>query len=286
MIKVTRFFYIHWSLLPLFLLAWWSGGLFTLLLAYAVVTIHELFHLFAALLVKERVGSLMLLPFGMTLRLSAGLIREPGKEIFIALSGPFANFLMLLVARALESLYGAENLALLAFRMLNWFTLSVNLLPCLPLDGGRVVKAMLVRRLGYLSAVSVMRRISRVVTLLLAGAGLVLLCITRLNVSLLMAAAFLAFRLTEEQRENEYILMREILYSKEKLRKKGAMRSRHISAIESVRARDIFKMLGYDSFYVVCIVDKDLKPLRMVTESQLVDAILEKGWQIRLSEVF
>ena len=61
MIKITRFFYIHWSIFPLFLLAYWSGGIYTLLAAYAVVVVHELFHFFAALLVKEGFCSLLVL---------------------------------------------------------------------------------------------------------------------------------------------------------------------------------------------------------------------------------
>ena len=58
MIKITRFFYINLLVIPLFVLAYFVGALQTLLMAYAVVTVHELFHLFAALLLKVRVGSI------------------------------------------------------------------------------------------------------------------------------------------------------------------------------------------------------------------------------------
>ncbi len=285
MIKITRFFYIHWLVFPLLLLAWLTGGLYTLLTAYAVVGVHELFHLFAALLLRERVGSLIIMPFGMTLRLSARIIRSTEKEIIIALAGPLANILMLGIGRLLTAYYGGASLSLLLFRFLNLASLAVNLLPCLPLDGGRVVKALLIKRMGYLSAASVMRRLSRIITVLLAAAGVVLLMITRLNISLLMAAGFLALHMAEEQRQNEYIIMQELLYNKEKLRRRGAMRSRTISAMDNVRARDIFKMLGYDSYYIIFIVDSAQKPVRTVTEAQLVAAILQKGWHILLADI-
>lgn len=285
MIKITRFFYIHWLVFPLLFLAWLTGGLYTLLTAYAVVGIHELFHLFAALLLRERVGSLIIMPFGMTLRLSARIIRSTEKEILIALAGPLANILMLGIGRLLTYHYGDTSLSLLLFCFLNWAALAVNLLPCLPLDGGRAVKALLIKKMGYLSAASVMRRLSRIITVVLAVAGVVLLVITRLNISLLMAVGFLVLHMAEEQRQNEYVIMQELLYNKEKLRRRGAMRSRTISAMDNVRARDIFKMLGYDSYYIIFIVDGAQKPVRTVTEAQLVAAILQKGWHILLADI-
>lgn len=285
MIRVTKFLYLHWLLLPLLLLAWASGGLYTLLAAYAVAGIHELFHLFAALLAGERIGSVIIMPFGITLRLSAGLIRNTAKEIWIAAAGPAANVLMLLLAGLLETHYGSDSLSLLVFRFLNLSTLCANLLPCLPLDGGRIIKAVLIRKLGYISALSVMRRLSRGIILLLLITGAVLLCISRMNVSLLLATGFLAVQLSGEQHRNEYILMQELLYNKDKLQKSGIMPTRIFSAEATVHCRDILKKLSYDSYCLIQIIDENRQPLRMITEAQLVTAILQKGWHIDLSAV-
>ena len=91
--------------------------------------------------------------------------------------------------------------------------------------------------------------------------------------------------MTEEKKRNEYILMQEFLYAKDKLRKRGFMRSRAICAMDSLPAKDVFKMLSYDSFYIIHIVDENQNHLRPVTEAQVVDAILQKGWKISLAEV-
>ncbi len=286
MIRITRFLYIHWGILPLFFLSIYTGGICTLLLSYAVVAVHEMFHVLAAVLMQERIGCIIVQPFGMTLRLRAGIVREPMKEIVIALAGPLANVLMLVAGYLLVPLYGADNLSLISFCFANWLVLLLNLLPCLPLDGGRVVKALLVRSLGYLSAVSVMKRISFFITTLLAVIGVLLLVITRFNISLLLVAAFLTFRMTEERKENEYVFMREILYAKDKLQRKKHLLAKTISVLEWVRAQDVFKMLSYDRFYIIYIVNEKQQILRAVTETQLVDAVLEKGWQISIAEVF
>ncbi len=286
MIKITRFFYMHWLVLPLLLLAGLVGGLHTLLMAYAIVAVHELFHLFAALALKERVGCFIVQPFGMTVRLSAKVIQNTKKEMAIALAGPCANLLMLSLCPLLKAYYGENTLSLLLFQFLNLCTLFVNLLPCLPLDGGRMLKAFLIGKMGYISAVSIMKRLSRIVICMLIFFGTLLLIVTKMNISLLMAAGFLALHLSEEGRQNEYVIMESLLYNKEKLHRRGAMPSRSISAAESVRARDIFNKLSYDSYHMIFIVNQKGKLLRTVTEAQVVETILKKGWNSRLGDVF
>ncbi|MBQ4518573.1 MAG: hypothetical protein II997_08330 [Clostridia bacterium] len=285
MIKITRFFYIHWLVLPLVFLSYLAGGLYTLLTAYSVVAIHELFHLFAALLVRERVGTIIIMPFGITVRLSKSLIRNTYKEIFIAASGPVANVLMLCLSPLLARYYGNTSLSLILFNTLNWAVLLMNLLPCLPLDGGRIVKALLTRKIGYISAVAVMRRLSRAVICCLGILCGILLILTKLNISLVMTTSFLTLHLSEEQKQNEYIIMQELLYNKDKLRSKGLLPSRVITAMDNVPARDVFKLLSYDSYCLIHIVDGFQNSVRTVTEARLVSSILEKGWHICLQDV-
>ncbi len=253
--------------------------------AYAVVFVHEIFHLFAALSVRVRVGSVIIMPFGMTMRLSGCIIRHTGKEIFIALAGPFANILMLVISHIIEPFYPTPSLSLYVFRFLNLSVLLLNLLPCLPLDGGRVLKVLLIRHMGYISAASVMGRISRILTIVLLVLGVLLLLVSHLNVSLLLVAGFLTLHMTEERKQNEFVLMRELLYEKDKLRKRGLMRSRSICTVDSLPARKVLKMLSYDCYYIIHIVDENQNRLRPVTEAQVVDAVLQKGFAISMAEV-
>ncbi len=285
MIKITRFFYIHPLVIPLFILAYFSGGFHTMLLSYAVVSVHELFHLFAALMVRERIGSVIVMPFGMTLRLSAGHIRHTGKEILIALAGPFANLCMLVLSGQIGKSLPDFSFSLSVFKIVNLSVMLLNLLPCLPLDGGRVLKAILTKAFGYIPAISFMRRLSRIVTAILFLLGIFLLVVSRLNVSLLMVAGFLAIHMTAEKRQNEYIIMQELLYAKKKLHKKGLMKSRSLTALSSVPAQKIIKKLSYDSYFMIHTVDENESFIATLTESEMVEALLQKGWHITLGDI-
>lgn len=285
MIKITRFFYINLLVIPLFVLAYFVGALQTLLMAYAVVTVHELFHLFAALLLKVRVGSIIVMPFGMTLRLQGNIIKNPAKEILIALAGPFANLVMLGVGAFLKHTYIWAEQSMFLYQYLNIITLCVNLLPVLPLDGGRVVKAVLTWQLGYINGLSIMKKLSRVVIAAVFVLGVGLIVLTRFNISLVMVGAFLAFNMVEEKRNNDFIIMKELLYSKEKLMKSGVMVSRSISAMEHVSAHRILKMLSYHNFYMIHVVDENLELVKILTESELVEAVLHQGYHIRIGDI-
>jgi len=264
---------------------WLTGGMYTLLMAYAVVFIHEVFHVLAALLVRERIGSILILPFGMTLRLASAMVRETDKEIVIAAAGPLSNGIMLVLLGALFPTYGFDNPALLFFAFINALTLFLNLLPCLPLDGGRIVKAILVRRIGCFAASAVMKRISRLITVLLFVGGIFLLILTKMNISLLLVAGFLAFHISEEERQNEIHLMREVLHSKEKLIRKGLMRTRTVCVLETTQVGDVFKLFSYDCFYIIYIVDAQQSVLSVVTETEVVEVVMQYGWGITLSKV-
>ena len=119
----------------------------------------------------------------------------------------------------------------------------------------------------------------------MAVSGVFLLVITKLNVSLLIIAGFLALNLSEEQRKNEYVVMQELLYTKDKLVKKGHMPARCIGALSSLSVKELFKMLSYDSYYFIFEMNEQNETIRVVTEAQLVASILQKGWQIRLCDI-
>ncbi len=285
MIKITRFFYIHIATLPLFVVAYFVQALDTMLMAYCVVAVHELCHLFMALLLHIRVGSIIVMPFGITLRLQNGYIRQPYKEILVSLAGPLSNLVMAQVGVLLRTCYPWAEQSLFLFIGLNYAVMAVNLLPVLPLDGGRILKATLTHFWGFLNAFNFLRRFTRVLSVLLLVLGAVLLVVTRMNATLLLIAGFLLFNIVEEGKHNELVLMREILYSKDKLAKRGIMVSRTISAMEHVSARRLIRMFSYNNFYIIHVIGPDLKEAGTLTEAQVVAAIIASHSNATLGDI-
>lgn len=283
MIKITRFFYVHFLTIPLFILAYFTKTIHTLLMAYSIVSVHELFHLVAALLLKVRIGSIIIMPFGMTLRLGGAIIKNPAKEIIIALSGPIANVIMLLFGVLFKQKYIWAEESMFLFNFLNAITLIINLLPVIPLDGGRVLKAMLTHFCGYITGMQIMRRLTAVISTCVCILGLIVLFSTKFNVSLILAGGFLLFNLLEDKKKGDIFILKELMRSRHKLDEKALITSRIITASENTLAKNVLSKLTYDRYFLIYAEGE--KGGRIISESELVEGLIKHGYAIELSNI-
>jgi stage IV sporulation protein FB len=174
-------------------------------LVFGCVLLHELGHSLVARSFGLRVADITLWPLGGMARMSE--IPENSRiEALIAVAGPAVNFVLAglallgLVAGAAFGLgagsYGEELL---------WFFLAVNvmqggfnLVPAFPMDGGRLLRALLARKRDWLSATETAVRIGRTVALLLFLGSIVFL-IYRPGLCLMpLVALFIWFEGTRE----------------------------------------------------------------------------------------
>lgn len=143
-----------------------DGNIYAVLLSLGI---HETAHLFAAYLLKVEIASVRILPFGAGLRTENPYSLPTHKLILIAASGPMANLMLLLFTSS------AAHWGILRFEtaaMLNNANLVLclfNLLPALPLDGGRILSALLARHIGDKAALRVGIFFGRALALLMLG---------------------------------------------------------------------------------------------------------------------
>jgi Zn-dependent protease len=139
----------------------WMGGLAGLLivlLAFGSVILHELGHALVARYLGVRVVGIELHFFGG----AAKMIDQPRRaadEIAIAAAGPAVSFVLGGIATVLAAITGWY-----LFEGLAWINLIIgafNLIPALPMDGGRIFRALLTRRTSYLRATEISVWIAR-----------------------------------------------------------------------------------------------------------------------------
>jgi Zn-dependent protease/predicted transcriptional regulator len=129
---------------------YWALGLLTTMLLFVSVLVHELAHATMARAEGLGTGNITLYMFGGLASLS-GQPAQPSSEFKIAVVGPAASFLIGLLFFAADWLllygkpYRAVGQVLRHLGLVNWFLAGFNILPGLPLDGGRVLRALLWR---------------------------------------------------------------------------------------------------------------------------------------------
>ena len=139
-------------------------------LLFTCVTLHELGHSFMARRFGVRVPRILLLPIGGMAEFDS-IPRQPRQEILIALAGPAVNFAIvaiLMIFVRFPSGWDPENVSLTVpelFRHLVVVNLAMglfNLVPVFPMDGGRVFRALLARKLTYVKATRIAAGVGKV----------------------------------------------------------------------------------------------------------------------------
>ncbi|NCG20583.1 MAG: Zn-dependent protease [Rhodobacterales bacterium] len=156
---------IHWSFLAVLgLVIFWSGfagwfGAFALVIGlFGSVVLHELGHALAARRYGIQTAHITLYPFGGIAAIEK-MPEEPSQELVIALAGPAVNFALVAGFGWLWS--AGIGSAALWIAALNLGMGVFNLIPAFPMDGGRVLRALLATRMGWVPASYLAIRIGR-----------------------------------------------------------------------------------------------------------------------------
>lgn len=127
----------------------WAMGVAAAVLLFACVLLHELGHALAARLQGIPVAGIMLFIFGGIAQI-AREAKRPSVELRIALAGPLVSVLIAAVCAIISNrmpLTGPVDVVIFALvrylALVNTAILVFNLLPGFPLDGGRVLRAVL-----------------------------------------------------------------------------------------------------------------------------------------------
>jgi Zn-dependent protease len=189
-------------LLVLFFPGVLSGGATSLLIVlslFGCVLLHELGHALMARRFGIETVNITLYPIGGIARLQR-IPRAPGAELLITLAGPAVNFVLAFLFAmlgALDGVTGAGSSLGLFFEQLMVVNLVLgvfNLVPAFPMDGGRILRALLSGWLGRVQATIVAARFGRTLAVLFGIYSLV-----SLNLFQVALAAFIYFAASSEE---------------------------------------------------------------------------------------
>jgi Zn-dependent protease/CBS domain-containing protein len=184
--------YVHWTFLILIAyivyghwqashdVATTAEGVGFVLAIFGCVVLHELGHALAARRYGVRTSDITLLPIGGVARLER-IPENPVQELVIALAGPAVN---LVIAAALllggvafsTALTNPQHLVedkfLPKLLEVNIILFAFNLIPAFPMDGGRVLRALLAMRFDYAQATRTAASVGKFVALIFGFIGL------------------------------------------------------------------------------------------------------------------
>jgi stage IV sporulation protein FB len=159
-VHITFLVFLLWIGIAHYIQGGWDAaveGVVFIVLLFACVLLHEFGHVMAARHYGVQTPDITLLPIGGVARLER-MPERPSQELVVALAGPAVNLVLAAVLYlALGGLLpdnstqvqnpGVDMLGRLA--SVNLFLALFNLIPAFPMDGGRVLRALLAHKMGY-----------------------------------------------------------------------------------------------------------------------------------------
>lgn len=282
-IRIGKHLYISLWIIPVLIFAFRCGYIKLFVLTYLCALLHELAHILCAKMLSVSVSTLSVYPFGISAKLSAGYIRKSEKEFLIAFCGPLFSIVLFWICTALHRIYGSE--LLLRLSVTNLALCIVNLIPALPLDGGRMFKSILTARFGIIRAYNLTLKASRIAVIVLFITAASVLFLSGFNFSLILVSAFLLQNLCSEQQAITLITVKELMQNHKKAAEAELLPSKVLCINKNRPATIILKHLSYDCFYVVCATDNDFRIAEILTETQIIDALTKNGVRTKLADI-
>ncbi|MCL6634984.1 MAG: M50 family metallopeptidase [Peptococcaceae bacterium] len=248
------------------------------LLAFGIVLVHELAHVYAARRLGISVSGVELLPFGGVSRMGSEVMYEPSREVMVAAAGPAANLLLAGAGLFLKSRGIWDEELVSFFLQCNLMVAAFNLLPAIPLDGGRVYRSYLAKRIGFQMATYRAARWGQFWGAAIILGGLFGLFRQISGLDVIVTGLFLFYAATREKSMARYHFIRHLALKKEELTAHGVLPGEPLAALESARLGEVIRVFLPQRFHLVLLFDRGLQYRGMVTEAQIVDALLTEGY--------
>lgn len=281
---------LHWLLI-----ATWAVLMFTpyqaqFFMIFGIIFIHEMAHAFVARYYGFRILQIELHPFGGVARISEGIAEKPHIESRIAIAGPAMNIVLVVICYGGTLLWqhmgGAHTPD-----MLTWFIQANliigigNLLPALPLDGGRIVRAYLAERRGLMQATQRTIVVSKGIAFLLFAAGGLGLFFAWPTVTGFGIAGIIWFSLKDEQRSTSYVVMQNLIQRQTAPPAETYFAVEHIVVFSHSRLYDVAMSYVPNRYYFMWHVTAGGEVKRLITEQHVLETLFTIGPTARVRDV-
>lgn len=265
-------------------------GVVVTLLLFAVVLLHELGHSLAALRYAVPVRQIILLPIGGVAELER-IPENPRQEFVIAIAGPAVNFALALVMLGVRAVTGpvldlgrvntiVDTMGTLTFQSIFDFVFIANLglgifnlIPAYPMDGGRVLRALLALRIPYTRATRIAVTIGRGLAWILGWWGFI-----NGDLFLILIAVFIYMGAGQE---GQMVQLRHALGNLT-VRQAYSRHARTLAPHNSLRDAIQLTLTTFQSDFPVCDGDR---LVGLLTYAQLLDALNKRSPDAPVSTV-
>ncbi|MBC8531542.1 M50 family metallopeptidase [Gehongia tenuis] len=253
------------------------GFFHDLVVVFLIILAHEACHALAARALGLTVLSIEILPFGGVARIEGVFEAGPVKEMLVAIAGPLCNLVLAGIAVLIHLYFPMNPETLSSWVNKNLVLAGINLLPALPLDGGRILRSVLSFFMGPQTATRIAIVMGYVFGgLLLALCGY-LAAAGQYNVTLILFAFFLFLAAHGEHRKAPYLLAQNFMGKRDLLRRSKVLPARQLTALEDQSLGGLTRSFLPGRYTTIQVLDDRMRIRGSVTEGDVLQGISQYG---------
>lgn len=268
----TTDLYLHPAMLLYALYAVMTGHGMYMLLSTISIMLHEGAHAACAVLFRKPPGSIELTPLGAVMHLEDEVSLPPLKRAVMVLAGPLLTLLLCYFAYISAKHRVLPLNCARALFLCNLSILLLNLIPALPLDGGRFTALLL----EMILPMPVMQRVMQWTSTAL-GICMIMLNLFASwklgswNLSLAFAGCCLIYCASVSVTTNKLEELRHFLDRKIQLERKGSQHTLWISSLTNVPLKNLIKQLPPNKLVMyICVEPGSMNTVGWLSETDII----------------
>lgn len=274
---------INIFMLATFILFFLCGYFIESLIITLTVLVHEFFHSIVAKKYGFEVNEIEIFPFGGIAKFEQIKTIYPKEEIFICIIGPLSNLIIAIIFMSLKNLYFHSYFIDYIIRV-NKLMFVINILPIFPLDGGKIVRAILSLFIGYKSSTIKLSYITYMLcTIVILYDILNGLILNGTYFSLI--AVFTIIAAKKEREMAAFVFIKSITRKTSDLYRKKKMKVHILVCMQTVNIKEALDFFLPNKYHIFIIIKSNGETIGTITESQLIEGIYSYGFDITLEEL-
>ncbi|MDU0329733.1 M50 family metallopeptidase [Paenibacillus sp. 3LSP] len=258
-----------------------TGHFLELLALFTIVFVHEMGHVFAARMYDIKVLSVQMLPFGGVAVMEDSGNLTAGREIVIALAGPLQNLMLISASLLLHAIGIWDGPFLSYFIQSNLLIALFNLLPILPLDGGKISQALCSLVMPYYATLLWSYRISLLFSVLLVAYSFLPLWLGLggMQLNLLLIGLFLLYSNLMDYRNIPYRFIR-FLVNRDRSFSRHLLNGTLAQPIVAEKTKPldhILRLFKREKYHFIYVMNQQGNIVAVVPEQRVISSFLQGG---------
>lgn len=265
MIKINKFF------IPYVFFLTFIGFEYNFIVSFLWILIHEISHIAVARALGMKDAKLYFMPMGTYVESKFFDETEPNEDIMISLAGPCVN---LVLSGIFYIIYKYMPYKFVEVSLNTNLVLGViNLIPAFPLDGSRIIRAVLSKRMMYKRASKIAVKISFIMGGFMLAIFIFLIFTNRFNISIGLIAVLILIISYQENKKVVYIIMGDIIRKYKRFLKNKYIENKSVSIYYKSDLITLLGLVDKNKYNIFLVLNDDMKVISEITEYEVIEGL-------------